>query len=205
MIQRPDQRVAVFIDTQNMYHSAKHVFNSKVSFSALVESVVGSRMISRAIAYVAKSKGGDESAFFEALLASGIELKIKDVQEFASGAKKADWDVGMAVDAISISSKVDVIILATGDGDFVPLVEYLKAHGVICEVAAFAESTNARLREVADAFLDLSAEPERYLIGYRTRRKPEKEEGKKQHREKGSSRRETPPDADSLRKVRITY
>ncbi len=205
MIQRPDQRVAIFIDTQNMYHSAKNVFNSKVSFSALVESVAGSRMISRAIAYVAKSKGGDESAFFEALLASGIELKIKDVQEFASGAKKADWDVGMAVDAISISSKVDVIILATGDGDFVPLVEYLKAHGVICEIAAFAESTNARLREVADAFLDLSAEPERYLIGYRTRQKPEKEDNKKTTREKSSTRRGTPPETGHSPRIRITH
>ncbi|MCE9586459.1 NYN domain-containing protein [Candidatus Uhrbacteria bacterium] len=205
MIQRPDQRVAVFIDTQNMYHSAKHVFNSKVSFSALVEAVVGSRMMSRAIAYVAKSKGGDESAFFEALLASGIELKIKDVQEFASGAKKADWDVGMAVDAISISSKVDVVILATGDGDFVPLVEYLKAHGVICEVAAFAESTNARLKEVADAFLDLSSEPERFLIGYRGRGKAEKEESGKQTRRKGNSRRESPPEDNGASRIRITH
>jgi len=205
MIQRPDQRVAVFIDTQNMYHSAKHVFNAKVSFSALVEAVVGSRMMSRAIAYVAKSKGGDESAFFEALLANGIELKIKDVQEFASGAKKADWDVGMAVDAISISSKVDVVILATGDGDFVPLVEYLKAHGVICEVAAFAESTNARLKEVSDAFLDLSSEPERFLIGYRGRNKAEKEESGKQTRQKSNSRRESPPEDDAPSRIRITH
>lgn len=205
MIQRPDQRVAVFIDTQNMYHSAKHVFNSKVSFSALVEAVVGSRMMSRAIAYVAKSKGGDETAFFEALLSNGIELKIKDVQEFSSGAKKADWDVGLAVDAISISSKVDVIVLATGDGDFVPLVEYLKAHGVICEVAAFAESTNARLREVADAFMDLSAEPERFLIGYQTRRKPEKEVPEKNARRKGTQRRQPPIDEEPSSRIRITH
>ena len=125
MIQRPDQRVAVFIDTQNMYHSAKNIFNAKVNFPSLVEGVVGARMLSRAIAYVAKSKTGEEQAFFEALLQNGIELKIKDVQEFSSGAKKADFDVAMAVDAISIASKVDVIVLATGDGDFGPLVHYL--------------------------------------------------------------------------------
>ncbi len=205
MIQRPDQRVAVFIDTQNMYHSAKNVFNAKVSFSALVEGVVGARMMSRAIAYVAKSKGGEETAFFEALLASGIELKIKDVQEFSSGAKKADWDVGMAVDAISICNKVDVIVLATGDGDFVPLVEYLKSHGVICEVAAFAESTNAHLREVADAFLDLSAEPDRFLIGYRGRRKNEKEETTKPSRRKGSPVPQNDVDDGEPRPIRITH
>lgn len=212
MIQRPDQRIAVFIDTQNMYHSAKHVFNAKVNFAALVDAVVGSRMMSRAIAYVAKSKGGDETAFFEALLAHGIELKIKDVQEYASGAKKADWDVGMAIDAVSIASKVDVVVLATGDGDFVPLVEYLKAHGVICEVAAFAESMNARLREVADAFLDLSTEPENYLIGYRSRRASGTETSEKKDKEtarpsneKQTRRKKNDNLEDTARKVRITY
>lgn len=164
LTQRPDQRVAIFIDTQNMYHSAKHIFNRKVSFSNLVEAATGPRVLVRAIAYVAKSKDNVEQAFFDALQQQGIELKIKDVQEFSSGAKKADWDVGMAVDAISLAPKVDVVVLATGDGDFVPLVEYLKGHGVICEVAAFKESTNARLREIADSFLDLSADPERFLI-----------------------------------------
>lgn len=199
MIQRPDQRVAVFIDTQNMYHSAKNIFNSKVSFPSLVEGVVGARMLSRAIAYVAKSKDNTEQAFFEALLQNGIELKIKDVQEFSSGAKKADWDVGMAVDAIAISSKVDVVVLATGDGDFVPLVQFLKAHGVICEVAAFSESTNAQLKEVADSFLDLSAEPERFLIQAHRKTAPASRGGKAP---KGKSNDDKPA---STRKVRITY
>ncbi len=170
MIKRPDQRVAIFIDTQNMYHSAKHLYGARVNFSALVQAAVGGRQVVRAIAYVAKSKTGEESAFFEALLQSGIELKIKDVQEFASGAKKADWDVGMAVDAIKVSSRVDAIVLATGDGDFVPLVEYLKNHGVLCEVVAFGSSTNATLREVCDSFLDLSTEPDQFLIRPRGRR-----------------------------------
>ncbi|MCC7522991.1 NYN domain-containing protein [Candidatus Uhrbacteria bacterium] len=196
MIQRPDQRVAVFIDTQNMYHSAKNIFNAKVNFPSLVEGVVGARMLSRAIAYVAKSKTGEETAFFEALLQNGIELKIKDVQEFSSGAKKADFDVAMAVDAIAIASKVDVIVLATGDGDFVPLVHYLKAQGVICEVASFSESTNAQLKEVADALLDLSAEPERFLI---MARKPASRS--KTSKSKASDN-EKPA---GLRNIRITY
>lgn len=164
MIRRPEQRVAVFIDAQNMYHSAKHVYGARVNFAALVGEAVGNREVIRAIAYVAKSKTGEESAFFEALMQNGIELKIKDVQEFASGQKKADWDVGMTIDAVAISPRVDVVILATGDGDFVPLVEYLHSHGVLCEVAAFGESTNSRLREVCDAFLDLSSDPDQFLI-----------------------------------------
>jgi uncharacterized LabA/DUF88 family protein len=191
LTQRPDQRVAVFIDTQNMYHSAKHLYNRKVSFANLVEAAVGPRILVRAIAYVAKSKDNVESAFFDALQQQGIELKIKDVQEFASGAKKADWDVGMAVDAISLSPKVDVVVLATGDGDFVPLVDYLKGHGVICEVVAFKESTNARLREVADSFLDLSAESETFLL--QDNRKP------------GTKRKGPEKEKETPRNIRITY
>lgn len=212
LTQRPDQRVAVFIDTQNMYHTAKHIYNRKVSFSNLVEAAVGPRILVRAIAYVAKSKDNVESAFFEALQQQGIELKIKDVQEFASGAKKADWDVGMAVDAIALSPKVDVIVLATGDGDFVPLVEYLKGHGVICEVVAFKESTNARLREVADSFLDMSAEADEFLIGEGrpgTKRLPGRQAsqasrpaGKTTSKTKGNDH---PGTKDTPRNIRITY
>jgi uncharacterized LabA/DUF88 family protein len=172
MIKRPFQRVAVFIDTQNMYHSARHLFNTRVNFGAVVEAAAGNRQLIRAIAYVAKSKTGEEEAFFDALVKSGIELKIKDVQEFSSGAKKADWDVGMAVDAMAISTRVDAVVLVTGDGDFVPLVQHFKANGILAEVMAFEESTNAQLREAVDLFTNLSAEPERYLLGFRGRHRP---------------------------------
>lgn len=157
MTQHVAQRVAVLVDAQNMYHSAKHLHSARLNFGKAIESAVDGRPLVRAIAYVAKSKTGEETAFFEALKEKGIELKIKDVQEFSSGAKKADWDVGMAIDAVKLGEKVDVIILLTGDGDFVPLVEYLHGRGVIVEVMAFGESTNAQLRAVADTFFDLSS------------------------------------------------
>jgi hypothetical protein len=198
-----------------------------VNFGALVDTAVDNRPIVRAIAYVAKSKGGEEQAFFDALLQSGIELKIKDVQEFSSGEKKADWDVGMAVDAISLANRVDVVILVTGDGDFCPLVEYLKNHGVLCEVVAFGESTNARLREVADSFLDLSATPTDFLIRSRAPRghkgdhetadfadhldqEDDLSELMLEHHPTPRGRKPTPPkppheDAGTGRKIRITY
>lgn len=227
MIKRPDQRVGVFIDTQNMYHSAKHLYSARVNFGALVDTAVDNRPIVRAIAYVAKSKSGEEQAFFDALLQSGIELKIKDVQEFSSGEKKADWDVGMTVDAIALAERVDVVILVTGDGDFCPLVEYLKTHGVLCEVVAFGESTNARLREVADSFLDLSATPADFLIRSRPTRgsktdheshdlaehldqEDDLSELMLEHRPTPRGRKPSPPkppheDAGTSRKIRITY
>lgn len=172
-IKRPEQRVVVLMDTQNMYHSAKHLYGAHLNFAKLVESIVAGRALLRAIAYVATSKAGDEKGFLGALSANGIEIKSKDVIEFASGERKADWDVGMAIDAVKLADKADSIILVTGDGDFVPLVEYLQNKGVIVEVAAFAESTSKLLREAADDYFDISNHTEELLISGGGRRVPQ--------------------------------
>ena len=164
------QRVAVLIDTQNMYHSAKHIHGARLAFGKIVEAVADGRPVVRALAYVAKSKTGEEQAFFDALQKEGIELRCKDIQEFASGEKKADWDVGIAVDAIKLADKVDAIILMTGDGDFVPLVQYLKEHGIYVEAAAFGESTNAAFRASVDKFFDISTDGREFLMGSRLAR-----------------------------------
>jgi uncharacterized LabA/DUF88 family protein len=156
-----DQRVGVFVDVQNLYHSAKHMYGARVNFAELLKYIVGSRQLIRAIGYVVKSDvSAGEGAFFEALEKSGIELRVKDLQVFAGGAKKADWDVGMAVDAIRTAKSLDVIILVTGDGDFVPLVEYLKwGEGKQVEAASFGRSTSSRLKEVVDSYVDLDQNP----------------------------------------------
>ncbi len=172
VIRHPNQRVAVFIDTQNLYHSAKNLYKAKVNFANVVKAAVGNRQLIRAISYVVNTESGEEQPFFEALEKSGIEVKTKDLQIFFGGAKKADWDVGMAVDAIKHSEKVDAIILATGDGDFVPLVEYVKNQGCQVEGISFGRSSSSRFREVLDDFIDLDEDPSHYLLGYRAARKP---------------------------------
>lgn len=163
-----DQRVGVFIDTQNLYHSARSIHNAKVNFAAVVKHIVADRKIVRAIAYVVASESREEAAFFEALRKSGIETKEKDLQVFSNGAKKADWDVGLAIDAVRLSPKLDVAIIVSGDGDFVPLVEYLRSNGGCqVEAAAFGRSTSGKLREAVDDFTDLDKESSRFLIGQR--------------------------------------
>lgn len=167
IIKHADQRVAVFIDTQNLYHSAKNIYKSKVNFGEIVKTAVGERKLVRAVAYVVTTESGEEQAFFDALAKVGIEAKTKDLQIFFGGAKKADWDVGLAIDAIKMASKLDAIVLATGDGDFVPLVEYIKAQGCQVEVITFGRSASARLKEAADEFIDMDNDPGTYLIGRR--------------------------------------
>ena len=160
------QRVAVFIDTQNLYHSAKNLYRARVNFANVLKESLAGRTLIRAVAYVVTTESGEEKAFFDALTKIGIETKTKDLQIFYGGAKKADWDVGMAVDAVKLAHRVDAVVLATGDGDFVPLVEYLKdGQGVQVEVIAFGKSSSSRLKEAADDFIDMSAEPRKFLMG----------------------------------------
>jgi uncharacterized LabA/DUF88 family protein len=117
------------------------------------------------MAYVIATEGGEEKAFFEALGKAGIEVKVKDLQIFPGGMKKGDWDVGLAVDAIKLGSKLDAIVLVTGDGDFAPLVEYLKTKdGCQVEVVGFGRSTSGHLKELADDFTDLGLSLKKYLI-----------------------------------------
>lgn len=167
VIKQKNQRVGIFIDTQNLYHSAKNLYQAKVNFSNVVKEALSGRILIRAIAYVITTETGEEQGFFEALTKIGIETKTKDLQVFYGGAKKADWDVGIAVDAIKMASKLDVVVIAAGDGDFIPLVEYLKMQGCQVEVIAFGKSSSGKLREEADDFIDMCDDPKKYLIGYR--------------------------------------
>ena len=167
VIKQKEQRVAMLIDTQNLYHTAKNLYGAKVNFGAVLKEAVAGRHLIRAVAYVITTEKEDEKSFFEALNTLGIETKTKDLQIFFGGAKKGDWDVGLAVDAIRLASKVDAIILASGDGDFVPLVEYLKFMGTQVEVITFGRSAASTLREAADDFIDMCDDQRKYLMGFR--------------------------------------
>ncbi len=167
VIKQKEQRVAMLIDTQNLYHSARNLYGAKVNFGAVLKEAVAGRHLVRAVAYVITTEAEDEKSFFEALNNLGIETKTKDLQIFFGGSKKADWDVGLAVDAIRFAAKVDAVILASGDGDFVPLVEYLKFMGTQVEVITFGRSASGKLREVADDFIDMGEDPRKYLLGFR--------------------------------------
>lgn len=164
VIKHPGQRVAIFIDVQNLYYSARNLYQAKVNFGAILKFGVFNRSLIRAFAYVVRTKTGEEKPFFEALLKLGIETKIRDLQEFFGGLKKADWDVGIAVDAIRISPSVDTIVLCSGDGDFIQLVDYLRNQGKRVEVIAFGRSASSKLKEGADEFLDIEKAPEKFLL-----------------------------------------
>ncbi len=164
VIKHSGQRVAVLIDVQNLYHSAKNLYDARVNFGAILKLAVSNRSLIRAFAYVVRTKTGEEKPFFEALVKMGIETRIRDLQEFYGGQKKADWDVGITVDAIRIAPSVDIIVLCSGDGDFLQLIDFLKNQGKRVEVIAFGKSSSAKSKEAADEFIDLESEPGKYLF-----------------------------------------
>ncbi len=173
VIKHKDQRVGIFIDTQNLYHCAKNLYHAKVNFGQVVKDALAGRVLIRAVAYVITTESGDEKGFFEALEKAGIETKTKNLQVFAGGAKKGDWDVGLAMDAVKMGPKLDTVIIVSGDGDFVPLVEYLQnTHGCQVEVVSFGKSSSGKLIEATDDFLDLDSNPRKYLMGRPQKRGP---------------------------------
>lgn len=164
MIQTPNRRVGVFIDVQNMYYSARNVFNRKVNFPKIVEEATADGQLVRALAYTVTTKAGEENPFLEALEKQGIEVIAKDLVEFQSGQKKANWDVGIAIDIVRMLDMLDVVVLVSGDSDFVPLADYVRGRGRLFHVISFRESTSSELLGVADIYTNMSEQPETYLI-----------------------------------------
>lgn len=165
IVRNPDQRVAVLVDVQNMYYSARNQFNARVNFSKLLSMAVFDRLLVRAIAYVITTEDEKASDFFEAVHSAGFEVKEKQLQVFYDGHLKGDWDLGIAMDAIRLGQKVDSVVLVSGDGDFKPLVNYLQqALGCLVEVVAFKKTANAGLIEMADSFIDIEDHKEHLLF-----------------------------------------
>ena len=165
VIKHKSQRVAILLDVQNLYHSAKNLYGARVNFGNIIKFATDGRQLIRAIGYVIATESGEEKGFFEALTKLGIELKVKDLQVFSGGMKKADWDVGLAVDAIRLSHIVDAVVIVSGDGDFIPLVDSIRsAMGVQVEVVAFGRATSSKLKETVDDFMDLESDPKSFTM-----------------------------------------
>jgi uncharacterized LabA/DUF88 family protein len=158
------QRVAVLVDSQNFYHTAQSLYSRNIDYEALLEEAVGERTLTRAIAYVVRADADDEETFFEAIEDIGFEPRIRDLKTFPDGSKKADWDVGMSLDAVTLAAHNDAIVLCTGDGDFSRLCSHLRHEGVRAEVMGFGDSTAEELIDAAESFVDLSDREDRFLL-----------------------------------------
>src|SRR4028118_365309 len=152
------QRVGVFVDVQNMFYAAKHLYNSKLNFARLLDYIGRGRPMVRSIAYVVQTPEIDQSNFLTMLRSNGYEIRSKELKMRPDGSCKGDWDMGLALDALSISERLDVVAIVSGDGDFVDLVNFLKARGVRVEVYSFPYSTAEELRYAATEYYQMGTE-----------------------------------------------
>jgi len=146
------EKIAIFVDSQNLYYSARMGYAAKVNYEKLLRLITANRNLVKAYAYIVQPPDGDVKPFATSLERIGYIVKIKDVRTRANGSAKANWDMGIALDILGILDRVDTIVLASGDGDFVSLVDFIKAKNKRVEIFAFAENTAYDLKEKADRF-----------------------------------------------------
>ena len=152
------QRVGIFVDVQNMFYAAKHLYNSKLNFARLRDYIARGRPLVRSISYVVQTPEIDQSNFLTMLRSNGYEIRAKELKQRPDGSPKGDWDMGLALDALSMCDRLDVVAIVSGDGDFVELVNFLKARGVRVEVYSFPYSTSEELRHAATEYYQMGAE-----------------------------------------------
>lgn len=143
---------------QNMFYSAKHQHDAKLDFQKLLTTATRGRCLVRAIAYVVQGPEVDQTKFLSMLRQTGYEVRTKALRVRPDGSAKGDWDMGIAIDAISMADRVDALVLVSGDGDFVELVNLLKARGARVEVLAFPLSTADELAEAATQYHEIGQE-----------------------------------------------
>lgn len=146
------ENIAIFVDSQNLYYSARMAYSSKVNYEKLLRLITNNRKLIKAYAYIVRPPGGDVNDFATSLEHIGYIVKIKDVRTRSDGSAKANWDMGIALDILGILDYVDTVALASGDGDFVPLVEFIRNRHKRVEVYSFPENTAYDLKEKADRF-----------------------------------------------------
>ncbi|MBM3234735.1 NYN domain-containing protein [Candidatus Poribacteria bacterium] len=151
-------RVGVFVDVQNMFYAAKDRYNARLDYIKLLDMIVGDRMVVAATAYVVQMPEVDQTAFISFLEHNGYYVKSKELRMRLDGSAKGDWDMGIAIDIISMLDDLDVVILASGDGDFCALVEMVKEKGCRVEVVAFPHNTSVDLQQAADEFFPIGGD-----------------------------------------------
>lgn len=153
------QRVAVFVDVQNMFYSAKLLHHSKLDYGKFLKEIVGPRQLVRAIAYIVQKKDVNQASFHEALERFGYDLKIKELKIQKSDGDRTvargSWDIGMTIDALTLADKIDVAILVTGNGEFAILADALRSYGVRVELASFERSTAGDLIRACDEYIPI--------------------------------------------------
>ncbi len=154
----PSMKIAIFLDVQNLYYGALNEYKARLNYNKFIEWITRGRIITRVIAYVVEAEDSNQEGFKNALKDLGVEVMSKPLIRRSDGSSKGNWDLAIAMDAVSIAPKVDTIVLATGDGDFMYVADYLRNHGCRVEAAGFERSTSTNLVDAVNEYRYIPAE-----------------------------------------------
>ena len=148
------EKVAVFVDVQNVYYTTRQQFSRHFDYNKFWAEVTRGRRVVKAIAFAIERDDEKQRQFQNILRAIGFEVKLRPYIQRNDGSAKGDWDVGITLDVLEYAPEADVVVLASGDGDFDLLVQKVRGkHGVSVEVYGVAELTAASLIRAADRFV----------------------------------------------------
>ena len=150
------ENVSIFVDVQNIYYTTKQFHHCHFNYNALWDAATSNRNIVKAIAY-AIDKGDEKQIKFQNILKGiGFEIKLKPYIQRSDGSAKGDWDVGITLDVMEYASQSDVVVLASGDGDFDLLVNKVrKDFDTTVEVYGVAPLTAMSLINAASRFVPI--------------------------------------------------
>ena len=157
----PEQRVALFVDTQNLFYAARDAAGRFIDYQKLLALAGQGRRLHAATAYVVERDGESSAHGFIARL-SGMGYRVRRqlvrvhrADDDGRSVLEGDWDMGIAADLVRAFDHVDTLVLASGDGDFAPMLTLAQERGLRVEVLAFREATAQRLIDTVDRFLHL--------------------------------------------------
>jgi uncharacterized LabA/DUF88 family protein len=150
------KRVSIFVDVQNIYYTTRQAFGAHFDYNAFWRQATADRQLVKATAFAIDRGDEKQRQFQNVLRGIGFEVKLKPFISRSDGSSKGDWDVGIALDAIDCASSSDVVVIASGDGDFDCLVERMRAHyQVEVEVYGVSQLTAEALKRVATRFVPI--------------------------------------------------
>ena len=153
------EKVAIFVDVQNIYYTTKQCHNCHFNYNAFWDKATSNREIVTAIAYAIDRRDEKQKQFQNILRRIGFEVKLKPFIQRRDGSAKGDWDVGITLDVMEYAQKSDVVVLASGDGDFDLLVNKIKKDfGISVEIYGVLPLTADALIRAASTFVPIQDE-----------------------------------------------
>ena len=151
------EKLVVLVDVQNIYYTTKQSYNCNFDYNKFWGEITSNRTVIKAVAYAIDRDDEKQKQFQNILRAIGFEVKLKPFIQRVDGSAKGDWDVGITIDAIEYAKDADVVVLASGDGDFSLLVDKIRNDlNAIVEVYGVPKFTSTSLINSASKYIPIN-------------------------------------------------